>query len=238
MTTSLFCRSYSKDAQWLRYCLRSLDKFATGFHQKVVVCPVSSHDAIQPIAEEFGWEYDVCEELAADDYVGQQATKMLADQWCSGDVICFIDSDVIFERLFTPASLVDAEGKILLMKTAYNTIECPWQPITEYVVGFPVEFEMMRRMPLAYPRELLKLSREHIEQTHGVSFETFIRGIKGRHLSEFNAIGAIAERFMPDRFHWIDTNSGEEFPPLLCTQHWSWGGITPEIAAETERILA
>lgn len=238
MTTSLFIRTYHGDAPWLRYCLRSIEKFTRGFNQKVIVTPESSHFAIHPLAEEFGWEYDVCPLLANDDYVGQQATKMMADQWCSGEVICFVDSDLLFTREFTPECLVDGDGKILMLKTRYDTIECPWQPITEKVVGFPVEWEYMRRFPLAYPRELLSITREHIERVHGKSFEQFIRDIPGRHVSEFNVLGAIAEKYMPERFHMIDTGSGEEFPPLYAQQRWSWGGITPEIAEETEKILA
>lgn len=58
-----------------------------------------------------------------------------------------------------------------------------------------------------------------------------------RHFSEFNVMGAIAERFMPEKFRFIDTNV-EELPPLYCKQFWSWGGITPEIAAEIEKTLA
>lgn len=237
MNTSLFVRTYAKDAAWLRHCLRSLEKFATGFLQKVIVTPKDSHEVIQPLAAEFGWEYDVCEELAQESYVSQQITKLMADQWCSGENICYVDSDVIFTRPFSPECLVDEDGKILLLKTAYDTIESPWRPITEQVVGFPVEFEMMRRLPLTYPRELLQKTRDHIEQTHGKSFKDFAREIKGRHFSEFNVMGAIAERFMPEKFRFIDTNV-EELPPLYCKQFWSWGGITPEIAAEIEKTLA
>lgn len=236
MTTSLFVRTYKGDAAWLRYCLRSLEKFATGFHQKVIVCPVDSHEVIQPLAAEFGWQYDVCEEVAPDGYLSQQFTKLAADKWCSGDAICFVDSDLCFTRPFSPECLVDEDGKIILLKTRYDTIECPWQPITESVVGFPVEWEMMRRFPLTYPRELLRMTRDHIELTHMVSLERFFQGIKGRELSEFNVLGAIAEKFMPERFRFVDTGV-EELPPLYSLQRWSWGGITPEIAAETERIL-
>lgn len=237
MTSSLFIRTYDKDARWLRYCLRSLDKFASGFSQKVIVTPMDSHDAIHPLAVEFDWQYDCCELLAKDDYVGQQGTKMMADTWCSGDIICFIDSDLVFLRPFTPGCVVNEAWKIPILKTRYDTIECPWQSITENTVGFPVEWEYMRRFPLSYPRELFDLTRNHIERTHGIDFKDFMWKVKGRHLSEFNILGAIAEKFMPERFDMIDTNSGAEFPPLYAKQFWSWGGVTSDIEKEIETIL-
>lgn len=237
MTVSLFIRTYEKDAGWLRYCLRSLERHGSGFSQRIIVTPVESDGVIGPIAREFGWLYDVCERMAGDDYVGQQGTKMMADMWCSGDVICYVDSDLVFSRSFTPECVVEADGRIPMLKTRYDGIECPWRPITEGVVGFPVEWEYMRRFPLAYPRELLPLARARIEEVHGIGFGEFIRRVPGRHLSEFNVLGAVGEREMPERFRMIDTDGGGEWPPLYAKQFWSWGGITPEIADEMEGMI-
>jgi hypothetical protein len=236
-TADIFIRTYAGDAEWLRYCLRSIVKFATGFHSTTVVCPVASHDVIHPIAAEFGCPYDACEQLNVDDYVGQQATKMLADKWCAADIVCFMDSDSVLVRPFTPESVVGPDGKVQLLKTRYDGIDLPWQEITEQVVGFPVAWEYMRRHPFAYPKELLPLVRQRIEEFQGMPFEQFIRSIPGRHFSEFNAIGAVADRLYPEMIDWVDT-AEHALPEVYVKQFWSWGGLTPEIRAEIETILS
>jgi len=237
MTTSIFIRTYDKDAAWLRFCLRSLRMFATGFDETVVVTPKESDHAIRPLAEEFGCRYGTCPRLSHDDYIGQQATKMTADNWCSGDIICFVDSDQVFRRPMDASDFVDKDGKVAMLKTRYSEIECPWQPVTSRIVGFPVEYEYMRRLPLAYPRNVLFVARRHIEGTHHMAFEDFIRRVPRREFSEFNVLGAAAEAFCPDQFTIRDTATVPDLPPPFSRQFWSWGGVTPEIEREIETIL-
>lgn len=235
MNTDIFIRTYEGDAKWLRYCLRSLRKFASGFNETIIVCPEGSAHAIQPLAEEFGARFHTCKQLHPDDYVGQQATKMLADTWCNSEFICFVDSDVVFTR---PASPADSfrDGKIWMLKTKYSTISCPWQPITESAVGFAVQFEYMRRFPLTYPTRLLPMVRCHIEATHGVPFAQFIRSIPGRCLSEFNVLGALADNLALEEFLWMDTATCA-LPEAFSKQFWSWGGVTLDIVKQIEETL-
>jgi FkbM family methyltransferase len=41
-----------------------------------------------------------------------------------------------------------------------------------------------------------------------------------------------------DKFHWVSTDSPEsEWPTLTVAQHWSKGGLTPEIKASIDKIL-
>jgi len=236
-TIDIFIRTYVGDAQWLPYCLKSIHKFCKNFSNIIIVTPESSKIVIEPIASEFGTEFYICDKLNTDDYVGQQGTKMLADTWCKSDAICFVDSDVIFIRDTAPNLIISESGCINLVKTAYNTIECPWQSITENAVGFPVEFEYMRRMPLTYNRDLLEFTRTHIEKNCGRTFTQFINEVSGRELSEFNILGAIAEKFMPEKFNFIDS-SKDPLPELYAKQFWSWGRVTPDIKQQIEEILS
>lgn len=236
-TIDLFIRTYAGDAQWLPYCLRSIKKYCSGFSDFIIVTPESSRSVIEPIALKYGAKFFVCDQLNEDDYVGQQGTKMMADTWCNADVICYVDSDVIFIRDTTPALIISDTGCINMIKTAYTTIECPWQSITEKAVGFPVEFEYMRRMPLSYNRDLLEFARKHIEKTHGRTFQQFINEVPGRHLSEFNILGSIADKFMSEKFNWMNT-SIDNLPEVYAKQFWSWGGINSEIKQQIEEILS
>ena len=235
-TVDLFIRTYAGDAQWLPYCLRSIKKYCSGFSNLIVVTPSESEAAIRPIASKFGTDFHICPKMNVDDYVGQQGTKMLADTWCKSDAICYVDSDVIFIRDTTPKFILTESGSISMIKTAYSTIECPWQSITENAVGFPVEFEYMRRMPLTYNRDLLEFTRNHIEKTHGRTFQQFIEEVPGRHLSEFNILGAIADKFMPEKFNFTDS-SIDPLPELYAKQFWSWGGVSADVK-QIEEILS
>lgn len=235
MKTDIFIRTYKGDAHWLSYCLRSIKKFCTEFGELVIVCPADSEYLIRPLAEEYGAKFFTCPRLHADDYMGQQATKMMADTWCNGDAICFVDSDVVFTRPVTPADII-TDNKIVLLKTAYSEIECPWQKYTEQATGLPVEFEYMRRLPLTYPRSLLPVVRKHLENTHGKTFEEFIGEIPGRHFSEFNVLGAIADHLNVDSIRWLNTTV-DDIPDVFIKQFWSWGGLTDEISKQIEEIL-
>lgn len=78
MTTSIFIRTYDKDA-----VAAVLPAVAAHVRHRVRRDgrrhPKESDHAIRPLAEEFGCRYGTCPRLSHDDYIGQQATKMTAD---------------------------------------------------------------------------------------------------------------------------------------------------------------
>jgi len=235
-TVDLFIRTYAGDAPWLAYCLRAVRKFCHGFEDLVVTCPESSREVIAPLAAAADASFHVCPQLHEHDYVGQQATKMTADTWCKADAICYVDSDVIFTREFTPADVLD-DDRVRLLKTPYSCIKTPWQSLTIRDVGFHVDWEYMRRFPLSHARQTLEVARRHMEWVHHKPFEHYMREIPGRGFSEFNVLGAVADRFLPDQYSLLDTTT-EPLPETHARQFWSHGGLTPQIVEEIENVLA
>jgi len=226
MTYDIFYRTYSGDAVWLEYSLQSIHKFVTGYSSVIVTAPESSRAIIEPIVLKQGFKFSGCDAIHKDDYVGQQATKMYADLYTTSDIIVHVDSDVIFTKSVTLQSFLNAEGtKPLNLKSAYANIDTPWKSITEARVGFEVHYEYMRRIPLIYPREIYKHTRDHLEKVHGITFYEFIRSIKNREMSEFNIIGAVSELYYPNCIEWQDTHGTVPIPELIAKQYWSWGGI-------------
>lgn len=237
MTYDIFYRTYSGDAAWLDYSLQSIHKFVTGYSSVVVTAPESSREIIERIVLKHGFKYIVCDAIHTDDYVGQQATKMYADLYTNSDIIVHVDSDVIFTKPVTLQSFLNAEGtKPLNLKSAYANIETPWKSITEASVKFEVHYEYMRRIPLAYPREIYKQIRDHIEKVHGVTFYEFIRSITNREMSEFNIIGAVSDQYYPNSIEWQDTHGTIPIPESFATQYWSWGGVHDH-EAEIQQVL-
>ena len=221
MKYAIFIRTYAGDYAWLEYCLRSLKKNAAGI--PIYIATSSTLLNHQFDLKEAHWSGSGFDH--ADDYVGQQITKLKADQFvtCKPDYIIHIDSDTVlldsFDKLF------DADGKPFMLRTPYDQLpsDFPWKAPTEQHLGWGVSHEYMRRFPLVYPFGLYAELRQHLAVKNG-GWENWVQSIKGRHLSEFNLLGAFAFENNHDEFHWIDTDR-DELPPLIVKQNWSWGGI-------------
>jgi hypothetical protein len=56
----------------------------------------------------------------------------------------------------------------------------------------------------------------------------YIAKIPDNSFSEFNVMGAVAERYLGDQYH-IQSTETEPLPTKYCEQYWSWGGMTNEL---------
>jgi Family of unknown function (DUF6492) len=232
-TTALFIRSYSKDFPWLAYCLRSIQKFATGFSEIVIVIPDT--DSLDHLTVEKVFK----EKETMDGYMMQQASKMSADTYTEADFICFVDSDCCFVEPVTPETFMTA-GRVNWLYTPWSKIaeetRVVWQEVMKRCIGEEPPAEFMRRHPQVIPRWALQEFRGFVAEKHGVSLEHYISVQPGKCYSEFNTIGFFLWLHHHEKIHWMNT---EDFlPPTVLLQKWSWGGLTPEIRAELEAITA
>src|SRR5712691_3849026 len=101
VSVDLFIRSYYKDLRWLSHCLRSVEKYTQGFRKTILVVPGSSAERLAWSGLDLKVEAHVCPDFA-DDYLGQQVTKLHADKYTDADFICHIDADCLFHRNITP----------------------------------------------------------------------------------------------------------------------------------------
>lgn len=237
MTTDIFIRSYQGDFKWLEYSLASIKKYCTGFRQVVIVVPDGSVGPLVKLGLS-GVVLQSCPNYA-NDYLGQQVTKLTAHRYSDADRVLFVDSDVVFHTPTTPEDFMKG-GKIWMYKTKYTEDRLGqamcWQKRTEDAVGFPVSFEYMRRMPLMYFTETLRKIESYM-QGAGKPIEQYVTGHNGNDFSEFNLIGAYAEAFEQNKYVFLDTDDGVN-EPSRCKQFWSWGGIKPEIASEIKTFLS
>lgn len=237
MICDIFIKTYPADYEWLKYCCRSINKFAAGFRKTVIIAPDERHDSE-------GYEWQQRHEYGLgnprfDGYLSQQVFKLNADTFSDAEFILHIDSDTIFTRPVTPETYF-TNDKIDWMMTPYSMIETPWQPITEKFLGQPVEFEFMRRPPQMLPHWLYAALRERCVKRNGRTLDQYVMEQPYRAFSEYNALGAFAYYFYRDKFNWINTVQvpESEWPTLTVLQKYSHGGLTPEIVAEFEHILA
>lgn len=216
-SVDLFIRSYKKDFEWLSYCLKSCAKSAKGFRQIHIVVPHGDQHELNHLTLE---KVHICPRYA-EDYLGQQVTKLNADLYSDADFICHIDSDTVWLHDVSPKDFIH-KGKAIMYYEPYDKIgECPWQPIIEEAVGWKPEFEFMRRPPHTFPRWIYKEMRDFLQTAHKVPFDTFVATRPDRRFSEYNTLGAYAWKHHRDKFDW---RPPEQDKPTV-KQFWSWGGL-------------
>lgn len=240
MTASIFLRTYRTDRFWADYCLRSLAKFATGFLETVVCIP--RHDAAHFEHTFFHGAKVVWVDEPDDDngYRRQQITKLHADEYCSGDVIIFVDSDCFVKQPIAPGDFMSNGKPIhLLRHWADAGTALPWKSITEKFLGFEPLFEGMACLPQIIDRRVLPMLREHARHTHKKSLEEYVMAQPGNDFSEFNAHSAFAHRFTPYLYDFRIADPATDGFPRCLFQRWSYGkeGIG-KYAAQYEEILA
>lgn len=234
-------KSYPKDYEWLSYCLRSIQKFCHGFNGVVVLLPKS---APLVLTAEKVVLLDVEE-----GYLSQQVAKLNADHHTKADYILHFDSDMIFTKHVTPEFFF-RDGKPVWTITPWWDLEKgreeqplvantkkPWFGVmAECLLECP-PYEFMRKCAVIAPRWIYKDFRDFFLKEHKVSMEEYVMNQPPNRFSEYNCLGFFAWLNHRDKFYWNDTTV-DGFPTWPFMQKWSYGGLTPEIRAEFERILA
>jgi hypothetical protein len=233
MQVDIFIRTYHKDLPWLEHALRSIHKHVTGHRRIIVAIPEGEVHLLSHLTAETVIEVPDLE----DGYLGQQLTKLEAWRHTDADAIIFWDSDVVAMEPIDIHAEYFQDGKPIMYKTRYSSLpkDVPWQAITEKAVGFKVEWEYMRRMPLVYWRQTIENCHDDMLFTHGKDMKDYLREQPSGAFSEFNYIGAITDHFAAHHYTIIDTES-VTMPPNKVAQFWSWGGITNEVRQQLGRI--
>lgn len=229
MTTSIFIKTWRNDIEWLKYCLRSIQRFGSEIDEVIVVADESCRDLM-------AWIPSIVSQLIyvpdwPDGRIQQQAYKLLADTFCKSEFVLFTDSDCLFTTYFSPRDFFK-DDKPVIPKTKYELVgpaQC-WKTPTESFLGFDVEWEYMRRLPMLFRRDTLNAIREMHPGWH-----ERLKTVHDSLFSEFNVIGAFAEKYESEKYFFTDTEVWN--PPVVARQFWSWGGFTPEVMAEIKSIL-
>lgn len=235
MICDIFIRSYHKDFEWLNYCLRSIRTYCRGFRRVILVVPGSSAPKLGNLRQFADQIFCCCE--YRDDYLGQQVTKIYADEYTDAEYICHIDSDCMFWRRICPEELIP-DSRPRLACTPYSELpgDMVWKRITEKFLAHRLEYNFMRRQPLVFPRWLYFELRNYAQRLHSLSIEEYVISQPPRGFSEFNALAAYAFLFHRNAFTW-ERMGAHDPNEHLCKWYWSWGGLTPSIRRELLAIL-
>lgn len=228
MIVDIFIRTYSKDLQWLKYCLRSISKYVTG-HRNIIICIPQDEKHLMDswnLTNEkvYGWI-----PLTDDGYIDQQISKLMAHEYTDADYILYVDSDVCFFRHTDVSKEYFVNEKPILMKTRYELVgdAICWKECTENILNKEIKFEYMRRIPWLYSTDTTRAICHYYD---------YRELAKLKRLSEFNLMGAYIDLYQQDKYHIIDTEK-DSIPPACAKQLWSWSGCTDEDKNQMEEYL-
>ena len=188
---SLFTVSFAGDAPWMPFLLRSTAKHVTGFHEHVIAIPNRDYH----IFNRFGLTKEKIvtfdESGFKNGFMAHQYYVMLADHFCSGDVVVNVDSDCIFTSPVTPETYTDGDKCVNLCTKYGATCDSPWRPGVENLLQRSVEYEFMRRHGNTYPINLYAKLRERVSDVHNKTLAEIIQPMgRAANFSEFNCLGA------------------------------------------------
>lgn len=209
----IFIKSYAKDFRWLNYCLKSIDKYVSGYNELIIVLDEGDNinlDQLTVIPNNTKIHFVKKEGIG---YIHQQYCKLIAHTFSSAEKIMFVDSDFIFDEDLDLRTL--SEKPEILMTDYLNVggAIC-WREPTEKFLSRSIQFEFMRRLPLVYNR----LTLINIGVSH-----PYLKSIvlSSNRFSEFNVIGAYAYFYERDNYNFVNTDNWTYVKPL-GVQLWSW----------------
>lgn len=233
---SIFIRTYHADIKWLNYCLKSIHKNLTGWDEVVICIPAGQEHLLNHLTAE---RVVVCKNYA-DDYIGQQISKLEAHNHCKGEYILFVDSDVVF---YTGADVRDYfhDNKPVILYDKYENVgeAICWKPIVEKLFKEDVPFEFMRRAPQLFHKSTLENFAAAFPE-----IEKYAIAQPYRQFSEFNILGFFAWKQEQGNYKFIEAkfttgsheNNVDSLPENKSKQYWSWSGLTDSERKELDII--
>lgn len=222
---SIYIRTYKRDIAWLDFCLQSLHRNLKGWDEIVVCIPKGQEHHLR-YAEGIRI---VTSPIYADDYVGQQISKLLCHQHVSGDLVLIVDSDLIFLPGASMADyMVGDKPRILTGRhTPPVDLATGWWPTFAKLFGsYP---------PLSFMQgHCARLFRRSTLEALSVRFpdiDDFARRHHRKQFCEFHLLGFFVYLHEKSSYHLTDLTKSP-MPTYHTRQYWNVDGITLEVLAE------
>ncbi len=232
-------RSYYRDQHWLALALRSIELFVTGYRQVVVIVPRASLSRIDPCVIPVSPHVRVCAcPDYADDYLGQQITKLHADCFTDAKVIVHLDSDQVFVApCELPARLFDGDRlRISFDSSGRRPVTDGWRRCPAEFLRQPVLVDLTTPLPLVLPRHVYAALRDVCQRTHGQSITDYVLATRADRFCELALLRGYALTSEPERYASVDA-SRHELVPECCT-FWSRAQTPAAVAPQVPDALA
>ncbi len=206
--------TYSKDMDFLRYCLKSIDRYATGFQGVTIAVPEKERGLYDWVKRANVVYFP---EVEGKGMLSHMAMKCRADELCpTASAIWHLDPDCILWSNVMPASLFN-EGKPVMVRERYADITNPnrhlWQKNVERALGFKPEYETMVRHGNLHLRDVYAKTRALVEAHTKTGFDAFVTAGQNtfpQSFAEFPTLGAVAIAHFRDRYYCVDYNPEQD----------------------------
>lgn len=218
--------TFVRDFSYLEYCLKSIDKFATGF--EVVTILIPQKDLAQMLEPSFRWNIKhpvrikTFDEWPGAGFLHHMFAVMTTDDWKTGKsgYCAHIDADCVFTEPVTPQDYM-RDGKPMLRYEEFDSLcarhpaHMEWFNCTSQCLPFPVKYETMRAHPAVYHVDTYARARERIREKTGEEVDTYIRRQKNSYpqtFCEFVTLGNVAMHDHADKYTLVRQNGDTPEP--------------------------
>lgn len=243
MKTSLFISTFKRDFCYLKYCVRSINKFCRGFHEVVIQFPDTDWaEFTSVIGPEIMAQDNVkYVPIAGKEWPGKgmlwhEHEIVNADRHCRGaDFIGHFDSDAIFTDHVTPDTFLK-DGKPYLQYEYFEIIGkrhpgvLNWKTASEACLPFDILYETMRGLPHFYELNTYEMTRDLMMQKTKMDVGEYIRGCRNEYpqtFCEHVTLGNVAIHCFASDYELIEQSRNpnpdvSRWPVIQC---WSHGDI-------------
>ena len=233
----IFIKTCAKDEEWLRWCLKSIDRFASGF-RRVVIVTDHGHD----FDPDLRYPHALFHASLADKpppfhfpagYMMQQVVKLSWFEYTDAQAVVILDSDLILKQPFCPEDLM-INGEPSWSFGPWYGAGVMWRPGSELIIGRPLEKSHMQEHPFLMTRSATVAFKAFVETRCGKTIEElyFDRDFAAP-FSEFECFGGYLATVNGHGYHVGELPAAKG----IVKQHWSWGGLTPDIEASIRHDL-
>ena len=239
MKTDIVIVSCERHFPWLRWALKSIDRFASGFRQVLVLIPDTDLSAIYPLLTEFSTStgvpirIKVYPDWPGKGFLRHEHVILCSDHFTDADFVCHVDSDCMFVEPVTPDDYF-RDGKPILVHASYHWLInyqqanlIMWQDASEVALGWRPSEETMRLHPAVHYRKTYEKTRECIDAHTKRDLVDFMQSGRDEFPQdrvEFPVLGAVAWKFFHDDYHWLNQEKGE-WPHTKLVQFWGRGPV-------------
>lgn len=206
--THILIVTFKRDMDFLRYCLKSIEKHASGFSGVTIAVPSSERGLYNWVKHASVVYFD---ETPGKGMLHHEIMVCRADELCpNAGAILHVDADCMFWSKVTPADYLPG-GKPLLVRERYaslrNTNRLIWQKCVENAIGVRPEYECMVRHPQIHLREVYAKTRELVAQHNEMPFDQYVLSCNNafpQGFAEFPLLGAVAIAHFRERYECVD----------------------------------
>jgi hypothetical protein len=262
MSFTIVYKTYLNDIKWLKYSLLSINKFVIDIDEIIIYYHDICYKELYEMIESINIKYNIRLLPVSYDihgYMKQMVVKMMAFKDIKTEYIVFVDSDVIFEREYSPKMSFN-NGKInwhILKRNQENNQMNDWNvwgPAVEKMTHNPMSiYYMYNGFPFIIKKDTLERAYHKFIELHNMDYQTFCKS----HLNKLNIIpsmpitgpngkfielASIFEEF--EYMGWYSYNFTDDYNFIIeqrnniyVIQYWSHGGIDANIETTIKKIL-